>query len=436
MGLLDRVFRENDVRPLYLNDPALKEYFGGYHSVTGAHVTPENSLHISGWYAGVQILAGAVSSLPCIVYERLERGRRRADNHSNYRLLHDQPNPWMTSLEFFENAQAALIMWGNSFSLIERNGAGKVTALWPMPPNRVRMQVVNQRIWYYYHPLEGGEIQLRMEDVLHVRGLARHQDYSVWGYSPVDLAREQLGLAKAEEEYRARFFKNDAMPGAIVEYPNKISDAAYKRFKEDWQETYGGLGNKFKIGFLEQGLKLSQIGFPPEAAEFIEGRKFQLEEIARILRIPLVLLQSTEKATSWGTGIEQFMLGFVQFTVREWLSRWERRLNISLFTPAEQKKYYVEFLVKALLRADSKTEAEVLQIERRNGIVSANDWLEITNRNPLPGTMGEKYIVESNMMNLEMLGEEAEDQAPAPTNGAGNGAGAGRKFLNGSAKHE
>src|SRR4030095_12742139 len=97
------------------------------------------------------------------------------DSHPNYRLLHDQPNPWMTSLEFFENAQAALIMWGNSFSLIERNGAGKVTALWPMPPNRVRMQVVNQRIWYYYNPLEGGEIQLRMEDVLHVRGLARHQ---------------------------------------------------------------------------------------------------------------------------------------------------------------------------------------------------------------------------------------------------------------------
>lgn len=429
MQALERAFERRSVeQTMLLNDPALRDLFsGGYRSVAGANINPHTALRISGWYAGVQIISGAVASLPAITYERLQRGKNRATAHPVYRILHDQPNPWMTPTEYFENGQAHILGWGNHFSMIERNGGGQVTALWPMAPDRVRMQVVpeQRRIWYYHYAENGAEQQLPMENVLHVRGLARPGDYSIWGYSPVDLAREALGLAKVEEEYRARFFRNDARPGAIVEYPGTMSADAYDRFKKDWQDTYSGLGNKFKIGFLEQGLKWHDVGFAPEAAEFIEGRKFQLEEIARILRIPLVLLQSTEKATSWGTGIEQFMLGFVQFTIREWLKRWERRLNISLFTPTEQRKYYVEFLVKDLLRADSKTEAEVLQIERRNGIINANDWLEITNRNPLPDDLGEKYIVEGNMTTLEQVGEEPEPEPTPP---------AEPRYLNGHAR--
>lgn len=429
MGLLDRAFERRSTEiALSLRDPALKELWG-YNSVAGGNITPESSLRISGWYAGVQIIAGAIASLPLITYERLTpQGKRRATAHPNYRILHDQPNPWMTPTEFFENLQAHILQWGNSFALIERNGAGAVSALWPIAPNRVRMQVIGQRIWYYYYAEDGSEQQIPMDSMLHVRGLARPGDYSIWGYSPVDLAREQLGLAKAEEEYRARFFKNDARPGAIVEYPGKMSDDAYKRFKADWQETYGGLGNKYKLGFLEQGLKWHDVGFPPETAEFIEGRKFQLEEIARILRIPLVLLQSTEKATSWGTGIEQFMLGFVQFTIREWLKRWERRLNVALFTPTEQRRFFCEFFIKDLLRADSITEAQVLQIERRNGVINADDWLEITNRNPLPNGQGRIYIIEGNMTRLDQVGKNNSPGAPAP---ALNGSANGSRLLNG-----
>lgn len=410
---------------LALGDPALRDLFsGGYQSVAGANITPESALRLSAWNAGVQIISGAIASLPLITYRRLERGRSRAVNHPVYRVLHDQPNPWMTPTEYFENGQAHILGWGNHFSLIERDGGGAVVALWPLAPDRVQMQVASSfgRIWYFHYAEVGGVQRVAMEDMLHVRGLARPHDYSVWGYSPVDLAREALGLAKVEEEYRSRFFKNDARPGAIVEYPIGMSKDAYDRFKADWRETYAGLGNKFKIGFLEQGLKWHDVGLAPEAAEFIEGRKFQLEEIARILRIPLILLQSTEKATSWGTGIEQFMLGFVQFTIREWLKRWERRLNIALFTPREQQRYFCEFLIKDLLRADSKTEAEVLQIERRNGIINANDWLEITNRNPLPGQVGEKYVIEGNMTTLDKVGEEPAPAAPSaaqPDNGTG-----------------
>jgi HK97 family phage portal protein len=232
------------------------------------------------------------------------------------------------------------------------------------------------------------------------------------GYCPVDLMREALGLAKIEEEYRARFFKNDARPGAVVEYPGQLSETAYQRYKADWTEAYAGIGNKFRIAFLEQGLKWHDVGFPPETTQFIEGRKFQLEEIARILGVPLILLQSTEKATSWGTGIEQFMLAFMQFTIRPWLKRWEARINQSLFTEAERKIYFVESLIEDLLRADSLARAQMLQIWRRNGIINADDWLALENRNPLPDGKGQIYVIEGNMTRLEQVGRPIPAAAP------------------------
>lgn len=392
------------------NDPALIELFGGRTTVAGAHITPKNALNITGWYAGVRILSETIASLPFITYERLDRGKRRAVNHPVYRLLHDRPNPRMTAVEFIEALQGHLLGWGNAFAEIQRDGGGRVVGLWPLPPDRVRIQVTPTRLWYYVQVNNGPEVQFRQEDILHIRGLSSD---GILGYGVVDLMRESLGLAKVEEEYRARFFANDGRPSGIIEYPGKMDDVTYQRYKNDWQQLYGGIQNKFRIGFLEQGLKFHDTQFTPQASEFIDGRKFQLEEIARILGVPLILLQSTEKATSWGTGIEQFMLAFVQFTIRPWLKRWESRLNLSLFTETEQNKFYTEALIEDLLRADSMTRAQVLQIWRRNGVINANDWLELENRNPIEGEAGETYIVEGNMTRLEDVGKEPAAALPA-----------------------
>ena len=426
MGLFTKQFRSTE-QTLFLKDPELYEIFAQrYRTKIGQTITPEGSLRISPWYAGVQIIAGSIAAMPCVTYKRAKTGagRTRAYSHPVYDLLHDEPNEWMTAFEFIETSMGHLLTWGNSFALIERYGSGALAALWPVAPNRVRIEVVNGRLVYYHHPINGGEQRIPMENMLHVRGLSSD---GILGYSPVDLAREQLGLTKAEEEYRERFFLNDARPGAIVEYPGRMDDQAYERFKKDWKETYAGLGNKYKIGFLEAGLKWHDVGFPPEASQFIEGRKFQVEEIARILRIPLVLLQSTEKATSWGTGIEQFKQGFVDFTLREWMTRWEKRFKKSLFTKAERQQYYVEFLADSLLRGDSRTRAEVLQIWRRNGIINADEWREIENKNPLPGGKGKEYIIESNMQLLTprsaLLQAQDEQQKIALGNGNGNGNG-------------
>src|SRR5690348_10027835 len=195
---------------LSLRDPALKEFFGlGHQTISGAHVTPENALRITGWFACVRIISSAIGKTPFITYQRGDagKGKERATGHPVYSLLHDQPNPFMTPMEWKKAVQAHLLSWGNGFNMIERNGAGNIVALWPMYPNRVRLQVMSEqnRIWYYYRLDSGGEMQLRMEDVLHIRGMSSD---GVLGYAPVDLMREALGLAKVEEEYRSRFFKN------------------------------------------------------------------------------------------------------------------------------------------------------------------------------------------------------------------------------------
>lgn len=398
-----------------LRDPMAKYFFGAQETVSGAHITPESSLRISGWYSCVRIISSNIAKTPLITYRRLAQGKERAPDHPVYRVLHDQPNPWMTPMEYFKACQAHLLGWGNSFSLVERSGFGQVVALWPLHPSRVRMEISWERglLSYYYRMEDGGEQQILMQDMLHVRGLSSD---GVIGYSPVDLMREALGLAKIEEEYRARFFKNDGRPGGIVEYPGKMSDDGYERFKKDWHETYAGLGNKFKIGFLEQGLKWHDVSVPPDVAQFIEGRKFQVEELARITGVPLVLLQSTEKSTSWGTGIDSIKQAFLENCLLDWFTEWAQRINISLFTPREQKRYFAEHELKNFLRGDPKTEAEVLQIERRNGVINVDEWRAITNRNPLPNGLGEKYIVEGNMTTLDSVGEEpaATPALPAP----------------------
>lgn len=414
MSFLDAIFetRATSQTGRHPGDPALMDWFGGRETIAGANITPKTALSISPWYACVRILAETIASQPFITYRRrTEGGRERATDHPVYRLLHDAPNPFMTAMEFIESRQAHLLGWGNAFAEIEWSKAGRPVALWPLPPDHIRIQVMPDQLWYYVRPPDGGpEIQLRQEQMLHVRGLSSD---GVIGYGVVDLLRESLGLTQVEQEYRARFFKNDARPGGIIEYPGMLSDDAYRRYKQDWQEVYGGIGNKFRLAFLEQGLKYHDTAFTPEAAQFIEGRKFQKEEMAMITGVPLILLQGTEKATSWGTGIEQFLLAFAQFTIRPWNKRWEGRFNASLFTEPEQRSFYVEALMEDFLRADSKTRAEVMQIWRRNGIVNANQWLEMENRNPIPGDAGEIYVIEGNMTRLDKVGLQPEP-SPAP----------------------
>ena len=187
----------------------------------------------------------------------------------------------MTPFEFKQTLTGHLLLWGNAYAEIERDGAGKVEALWPLRPDHMRVQLFHGKIFYYYTTPDGAERQIT--DVFHLRGLSSD---GLMGLSPIQLARETLGLAKALEEYRSRFFANDARPGGILMNPGELGDLAYARLRKAWEESHGGLNNRNRIAILEKGTTWQDVGVPPDDAQFIQGQEYQKSDIAAIFRVP------------------------------------------------------------------------------------------------------------------------------------------------------
>lgn len=398
----------------------------GAHTSTGVRVNEEKSLQMVAVYACVSYIADYVASLPRIVYERLSKGKKRAQTHWLYNLVHDQPNPYMNDYEFVETLTGHVLLWGNAFAEIVRDNSGRVIELWPLRPDRMRIQLFNSKLFYYYATPDGTEQQLTQEQVFHLRGLGSD---GIVGYSPIQLHREAIGLAFAEQEWRSRFFSNGANFSGVLQHPGQMSKEAVERLRKQWEQKHSGLSNAHRLAVLEEGATWQQIGPPAKDMEFIEGRKYQKNEIATIYRVKPYKIGILEPGTVSFASIEQQALDTHIDTMRPWVLRWEKRLSHLLSGP-ERLKFFVEFLFDALLRADSESRARTLQIWRMNGLINADDWLELENRNPLPNNQGKDYWRPTNMA---VVGEEEEE--PMLT-GVSNGNGApAPDRLNGSAGH-
>src|SRR3712207_1095842 len=239
-------------------------------------------------YACVRILAESIASLPLHLYKYSEDGgKNKAINHSLYYLLHDEPNPEMTSFVFRETLMSHLLLWGNAYAQIIRDGRNQVLAMYPLLPNKITVnRADNGEIYYIYKKNNDdgkgyGQVILRDYEVLHIPGLGFD---GLMGYSPIAMAKNAVGMCIACEEYGASFFANGANPGGVLEHPGVVKDP--KRVRDSWNEVYKGTGNAHKIAVLEEGMKFQSIGIPPDQAQFLETRKFQLDEIARLFRIP------------------------------------------------------------------------------------------------------------------------------------------------------
>lgn len=368
----------------------LKAMGAGAATKAGVSVTPDSALNYTAVLAGVRILAESVASLPALVYERTGEGRRRASGHGLYGLLHDAPNRRQTSFEFFELGMAHLVLWGNFYAEIERNGRGQVLALWPLRPDRMTVDVApdGRRVYRYANE------PVADEAILHVAGLGGD---GVTGYSLIRLAREAVGLGLATQEFGATVFQNGAVPGIVLKHPGSLSDKAYNRVKDSWNERHMGLENAHKAAILEEGMGVDKIGIPPEDAQFLETRRFQVEEIARILRIPPHMMAMTDKAATYAS-VEQFAIQFVRDTIRPWLKRWEAALGLQLMDGAERQRFYIEFLVDDLLRGDTQTRYQAYATGRQWGWLSANDIRRLENLERIDG--GDAYMVPLNMGEL------------------------------------
>ena len=305
-----------------------------------------------------------------------------------------------------------LLLWGNAYAQIIRNGKGEVIALYPLMPNRMVVdRDIHGQLYYQYTrsteeapTMKGVTVNLPPSDVLHIPGLGFD---GLVGYSPIAMAKNAIGMAIACEEYGAKFFANGAAPGGVLEHPGTIKDP--QRVRESWQSTFGGSGNSNKIAVLEEGMKYTPIGISPEQAQFLETRKFQINEIARIFRVPPHMVGDLEKSSF--SNIEQQSLEFVKYTLEPWLVRWEQSIQRTLFSPEEKKRYFAKFNVEGLLRGDYASRMSGYATARQNGWMSANDIRELENLDRIPTEDGgDLYLINGNMLPLGNAGAFADTQ--------------------------
>ena len=381
-------------------------------SNAGEQVDEKAAMQIPTVYACVRLLAESIAALPLHLYRMTDDNgnKEKARDHPLYKILYRQPNPEMTSFVFWETLMTHLLLWGNAYAQIIRNGKNEIVALYPLMPNKMSVdRDETGRLYYTYYRGSDEAIKdkefsvtLQPSDVLHIPGLGFD---GLVGYSPIAMAKNAIGMAIACEEYGAKFFANGAAPGGVLEHPGTIKDP--QRVRESWQSTFGGSGNANKIAVLEEGMKYTPIGISPEQAQFLETRKFQINEIARIFRVPPHMVGDLEKSSF--SNIEQQSLEFVKYTLDPWVIRWEQSIQRSLLSRDEKAVYFVKFNLEGLLRGDYQSRMNGYAIGRQNGWMSANDIRELENLDRIPAEDGgDLYLINGNMLPLKNAGAFAD----------------------------
>ena len=376
-------------------------------STSGKPVNEHSAMQMTAVYACVRILSEAVAGLPLHLYRyEIDGNKTKATDHTLYTLLHDEPNPEMTSFVFRETLMTHLLLWGNAYAQIIRNGKGEIVALYPLMPNKMRVDRDDLGHLYYTYSMSKDEataknsttVILKPSDVLHIPGLGFD---GLVGYSPIAMAKNAIGMAIACEEYGAKFFANGASPSGVLEHPGILKDP--ERIRDSWNAAYGGSSNSHKVAVLEEGMKYTPISISPNEAQFLETRKFQVNEIARIFRVPPHMVGDLEKSSF--SNIEQQSLEFVKYTLDPWVIRWEQNLGRALFTPEEKKTLFFKFNVDGLLRGDYASRMSGYATGIQNGIFSINDCRELENMDLLSDEEGGNlHILNGNVVRLKDAG--------------------------------
>ena len=366
---------------------------------SGEEVDEESSLKFSAVYASIRILSETLAALPWHIYRREPDGNKYIDpTHQLYNLIHSEPSPQVTSFAFRETMMAMVSLWGNAYAKIIRNGSYLPIEFEILHASNVNPFKVGNVLKYKVIGVNGGqrtEKTVDAIDMIHVPGLSFD---GIKGKSPIEVAAENIGLGLALQRFGAEFFANGASLSGTIEHPGKLSDTAYKHIMESLNEKHTGKDNRHKLQVLEEGMKYAQITIPPEAAQFILSRKFQLNEIARIFRIPPHMLADLERSTN--NNIEHQGIEFVQYTMLPWCVRFEQEFNRKIFKENEKGKFFVKFNLNGLLRGDAASRAQFYKDMRFMGVYTINDILELEDMNKI-GEEGDKRYMVSNLVPID-----------------------------------
>ena len=416
MNFFSKLFRSRDKPKNYISSH-LSFLFG--QTAAGQKVNERTAMQVTAVYACVRILAEAIAGLPLCVYRYTESGsKEKVLDHPLYALLHDEPNPEMTSFIFRETMMSHLLLWGNAYAQIIRDGRGQVIGLYPLLPSKMDVsRAKNGKLVYTYSRSmdEYGskkrteQVELCRDDVMHIPGLSFD---GLIGYSPIAMAKNAIGMALATEEYGSTFFANGATPGGVLEHPGVVKDPAHLR--ESWHTQFSGR-NSHNVAVLEEGMTFHPMSIPPEEAQFLETRKFQIDEIARIFRVPPHMVGDLEKSSF--SNIEQQSLEFVKYTLDPWVIRWEQAMHQALLKPDEKPALFFKFNVDGLLRGDYQSRMNGYAVGRQNGWLSANDIRELENMNHISAEEGgDLYLINGNMTKLKDAGIFAGNQKGGESN--------------------
>ncbi|EMM6943276.1 phage portal protein [Morganella morganii] len=395
------LFRKSDTG---MSSSELSEMIGlTYDTYTGRRVSPQLAMQLTAVFSCVRVLAESVGMLPCSLYEQLDRGNRRAVRERLNKLLSTKPNNYMTPQEFWELLIACLCLRGN-FYAYKVKALGEVVELLPLDPSSVTPKLNSK--WepeYQVTFPDGKRDTLTQDDIWHVRIFTLD---GLTGLSPIAYAKQAVGLGLATEEHGSRLFGNGAVTSGVLQTDQYLKDDAYERLKTDFENRHQGLANAHKPMILEMGLKWQQISMTSEDAQFLETRKFQLEEICRIFRVPLHMIQNTDRATF--NNIENLGIGFINYSLVPYLTRIEQRINVGLVKPSKQGVFYAKFNTGALLRGDMKSRFDAYATGINWGIYSPNECRELEELNPRDG--GDIWLTPMNMTTKPESTPEKEEK--------------------------
>jgi HK97 family phage portal protein len=413
MGIL------KSIRALSVTDPRAWDRslwnLRGSQSLSGEVVTEDTALTYSAVYNAVTLIAGTIGALPCHLMQKkseLKGGKkvetkRIADDRKMYRVLHDEWNPYMTAMAGRECLMAHVLLWGNGYAEINRNGYGEVVELWPITPDRVDPEMRGGKLVYKIR-VDNQDKYLPREKVLHIPGLGFD---GFTGYSVIAMARKSIGLSMALETFGALYFGQGTHPGVVVSHPGVLKDPT--KLRDSLTGAYSGLGKTHRLMLLEENMKIEKIGIPPEDSQFLESRTFQIDEVARWFNLPVHKLKEMTKSSF--SNIESEQRSFYGDSILPWLVRLEQNYNMQLLSLSDKEysgrgRLYYKHNAEGILRADTVARGEFYTKMFNVGAMSVNDIRAKEDMDPVDG--GDIYLVPLNMTSLENAGKPPEPPKP------------------------
>lgn len=399
----------------------------------GQRVDEDRALRYSAIWACVRVISESIAVLPWQLFRKEENGRTEVTNDLAW-MLQVRPNDEMSPFAFKELMSRRALLGGNAYAEIARDQMGRPAALWPILPERVcpERDPTSGEIYYRVNDVNGDTVLLDANDVFHLKGPGGD---GIVGYSVIRMASEAIGLGLAMQEFGASFFGNGAHVGGALFHPKSLSDLARKNLEQSLHKS-AGRRSALSLRVFEEGMKYERIGIPPEDAQFLESRNFQVRDIARWYRVPPHKIADLSDA-KWAN-IEQQAIDFVGDAIVPWVTRIEQEANIKFFGRNNRGTMYTKLNVSALLRGDQKARYDSYAVGRQWGWLNANDVRGLEDMNPLPKGQGDQYLVPANMTTPDLLEKGAQqklvpqpgdpqpdagaDKPPAKPNGKANGA--------------